>query len=252
MPILDDINKAVSDCETSRCETASTPDRSGPRDIFVNAFRLEHFRKLMRFFIAIVGAFSILCMISLANADVSKDVELRDTLEGFGFTDIQLEECRVEFSRNVEPTAENNMFERFTVVLHLDTFNFSVPIKYFKDSAGNETNYGATIVTSDRYRDKFYKTVLFRIWAKKNFPKAGWPYRHPKFHNEFTSTLERAFQQKVPEFEDFNLWIAYAKYGPSSEPLEQFTMAFDNRHDVTKLMSSLKSYADKNSCNDEK
>lgn len=154
--------------------------------------------------------------ISNQNAARAESVAaLRDSLLAMDYMDIEVDGCRVEFSRDISSNP-NSPFYMYTRVIHLQSLDFSKMTEIEEINYQSNHFYKFFIPINKDHEYLYNQTIRFGVYVRRNYPEQYAHYTHPENYIHIYPRLEADFQEWITDLDKMNLWISYGDLGPAT------------------------------------
>ena len=146
--------------------------------------------------------------------DASRE-KMRTALVGMGYTNIEIEGCELKYSKEFEPTRENNFYTHFDKFVLLDSLKSFNQI-YAQRLVPNGIMYELRLRTWDSYLDTSFEYWQFELRISREYPNLYWPYIRPSDYTPFISEIERELHASVPSLKRLNRSVAHTQFGTTT------------------------------------
>lgn len=169
---------------------------------------------------------------------------LLEAMQDAGWSNIEIDECRVRFTYGTLPQCENGaqqFFEQDFRLYNLDWDSVG-PVEILR---GSDATYFMVVVEPDEtYEniDKDISNVSFEI--RKRFPESAWPNKNGVRINEVSDY----FYSQIPRSSPVNWWIWHNCFGEVPGLQSGLTMVFGTKVEANRVTEALVSYSKSQEC----
>jgi hypothetical protein len=165
-----------------------------------------------------------------------------------GYEDIVLDECKLEFSRSVISTPENNGFKSYTKILHLRHLSFGKSKGIRKFIVSRRDLYSVIIPFDERFSNLYMQAWDFREWVRIAFPDSRGIFGHPKHYDVSIASVEVELISRVPDLKKMNRVVSSTKFGEVTSVFTQFEFNYTESTALEEFIHWLSLYTDEKKC----
>lgn len=191
----------------------------------------------------------LLLVFLITGASASEETRTLDAvLSDMGYFDIKLVGCTMVYSREVEPTDENNEYFLYTDFFNLNSFSRFDESRVERLVLRGREIYELRFPLDDWYADAYRNVQNFAITVNRRLSGQVWPFEHPYYQVEAVPWLEREIQHSGLLDLGLNGRIDYSKFGQSTVFYPGLYFNFDNSDLLKEFKQETSEYAQINGC----
>ena len=172
--------------------------------------------------------------------------KMRAALVGMGYTNIEIEGCMVKYSREMEPTRENNFYTHYERFVLLDTMKSFDQIyrPYWQRSL-----YKLRLQPRDSHMELAIEYWNFKDRINSEHPGLNWPSVWPQDYTPLISEIERELHASVPSLKSLNRFVIHTQFGTTTiESVIVTTIASPQKEPLLAFRAALHEYIFQSSC----
>jgi len=175
---------------------------------------------------------------------------IANNLEGMGYVDISIEDCWIEFARNIKPTEGNGWTHRYERFVNLDHLAEYSKTEIDRIETDNGFFFGFSTPVDRRYDTIRRKQALFRARTNSKFD-VDWPRFHTITDLNKIEVISNAFKSWFPNVPKFNRYTHYTAGGKYSRFELWFQMSWSEEKPLKEFYSATMAFAHENACDVE-
>ena len=188
--------------------------------------------------------------LSVAQSTASPLDDLRAVLAGMGYDQLQVDGCKIIFGREVEPSAANNFFFRYSRQLNLETLVALEGREIQRIQVGNNRQYMLTFNFIDSYLSGQGISAVdsFELWVRRAFPESGFPYRHPATADRYAAQVNFEMHRRVAGLDQLNLFVSMSQFGPLTYVEREFSISYTEIEALQAFQDAVGRYSASEDC----
>lgn len=169
---------------------------------------------------------------------------LAESLEGMGYSHVEIEECRVKFSRKLDVACPTNRAISYRRDFNLANLLVD-EISDVTEQRNNEKKYYEfQIPPTSEYARYTRALSFFTTEVKVRYPQIIWPF----IFDESTNEISDFFYEIFPKESDLNWWVLETCFGKAPDFDIIFRMSYSDKATLDEFRGRLIEYSDSQDC----